>query len=393
GLDAYWESLIHCKSGIGPITLFDTTDFPVKIAGEVKNFDLRDYLGSECKPNRLARQTQLGLVACKMAVENAGLTKGDLEKNKPLHMVVGICCSAIDIIVKAKEILMTKGADRIRPYMVGACQPHAISAAMVQLLGVQTSVTTVSAACPSGLDAMADALQIIKDGRADLVVVGAADSPLDSSSAASFAAAGIPSRSTDFPPEEVSRPFDAKRSGVVLSEGAGFFVLERLDSALARGAKPIMEVVNGATVTDTPGAEGMEGMFHSMQMAITNAGIYPEQIDYICANAVSDRNGDRAETEQIKKLFGTHAYKIPISSIRGVTGHPLAAAGMFQITACALAMIHQTIPPTANLHNPDAECDLDYVPLNPRKSKVEYALANGHGMGGENSTLIMKNVS
>lgn len=393
GLDAFWDSLIHCKSGIGPITLFDTADFPLKVAGEIKNFDLRDYFGRDCKPNRLARQTQLGLVACKMAVDHAGLSNDDLANCKPLNMVIGICCSAIDIIVKAKEILMTKGADRIRPYMVGACQPHAIGAALTQMLDVQTSVTTLSAACPSGLDAVGDASKIIRDGHADLVIVGAADSPLDSSSVASFAAAGIPSMSTDFPPEEISRPFDAKRSGVVLSEGAGFLVLERLDSALARGAEVYMEILAGATATDTPGAGGMEGLYHSMDAAMQSAGIYPDQVDYICANACSDPGGDIAEIEKIKRLFGDRAYRIPMSSIRGVTGHPLAAAGMFQVITCALIMKYQTLCPTANLHYPDPQCDLDHVALNPRKAKVNVALANGHGMGGENSTLIMKNMS
>jgi len=286
GLDAFWDSLIHCKSGIGPITLFDVSSYPLKIAGEIKGFDLREYFGNGCKPNRLGRQTQLGLVACKMAAENAGLTKESLKGRGPLQLVVGICSAAADIIESAKEIIMTRGANRVRPYMVGACQPHAISAAMIQLFDVQTSVTTISSACPSGLDAVALAAKMIKDGKTDLVVVGAADSPLSNTGVAGFSAAGIPSLSKDFPPEEVSRPFDAKRSGVVLSEGAGFLVLERLDSALARGMQPLMEIVAGATVTDTPGTTGMEGLFHSMRMALTNAGMYPDQIDYICPKSI-----------------------------------------------------------------------------------------------------------
>lgn len=393
GLDAFWDSLIHCKSGIGPITLFDVTDYPLKIAGEIKGFDLRDYFGNTCKPNRLGRQTQLGLVACKMAVEDAGLTKELLKGRGPLHLVVGICSAAADIIESAKEIIMTRGADRVRPYMVGACQPHAISAAMVQLLDVQTSVTTISSACPSGLDAVALAAKMIKDQKTDMVIVGAADSPLSNTGVAGFAAAGIPSRSTDFPPGEISRPFDAKRSGVVLSEGAGFLVLERLDSALARGAQPLMEIAGGATVTDTPGVSGMEGLFHSMDMAMTNAGVYPDQVDYICANACSDVGGDQAEVQWVKKLFGKRSYQIPISSIRGVTGHPLAAAGVFQVISCALMMKNQMIVPTANLRNSDSECDLDHVALSARSTRVTVAMANGHGMGGENSTLIMKSLS
>ncbi|MBC8206892.1 MAG: beta-ketoacyl-[acyl-carrier-protein] synthase family protein [Kiritimatiellales bacterium] len=394
GLDAFWDSLINCKSGIGPITLFDTTDYPLKVAGEVKNFDLRDYFGRDCKPNRLARQTQLGLAACKMAIEDAGVTKEVLETCQPLHMVIGICCSAIDVIVRAKEILMTKGATRIRPYMVGACQPHAIGASLVQYLGVQTSVTTVSSACPSGLDAVAAAAKLIRKGQTDMVLVGATDSPLDSSSLASFVAAGIPSTNTVLSPEEVSCPFDAKRSGVVVSEGAGFVVLERLDSALARGAKPLLEIMSGATMTDTPEAEGaMGGLFYSMDTALKNSCVRPEDVDYICANACSDPDGDVAEVEWIKKLFGKRAFQMPVSSIRGVTGHPLAAAGIFQVIACALMMKHKKIVPTANLHDPDPRCDLDHVPLKVRDAKISIAVANGHGMGGENSTLVMRSVS
>jgi len=393
GLEPFWDSLIHCKSGIGPITLFDSSDFPLKISGEVKNFDLRDYFGRDCKPNRLARQTQLGLVAFNMAVEDAGLTKELLQAQRPLQLIVGICSAAADIIESAKEIIMTRGPDRVRPYMVGACQPHAVSAALAHLLGVQTSVTTISAACPSGLDATSMAAKMIREGRADMVLVGAADSPLNTTGVAGFSAAGIPSLSTEFPPEEISRPFDARRSGVVISEGSGFIVLERLDSALARGATPYMEILGGATVSDTPGAGGMEGLFYSMDAALKNTGLYPDRVDYICANACSDLGGDLTEIKKIKQLFGDRAYRIPVSSIRGVTGHPLAAAGMFQVIACALMMKHQMLCPTANLRYPDPDCDLDHVPLIARKAGIDIAMANGHGMGGENSTLIMKNIS
>lgn len=390
GLDAYWDSLINCKSGIGPITLFDTKDFTVKIAGEVRDFDLRDYFGRDCKPNRLGRQTQLGLVACRMAIEHAGLTKEIFQRATPLNLVVGICSSAADIIESAKELIIKHGPDRVRPYMVGACQPHAISAAFVQLLDVQTSVSTISSACPSGLDAIETAAKMIKKGEADLVIAGAADSPLNATGLAGFAATGVLSKMED--PKDASRPFDLQRDGVVLAEGAGFVVLERLDSALARGATPIVEVAGAATITDIPGTGGMEGLFHSMNRALINSGVYPEQVDYICANALSHPGMDKAEVAMIKKLFGNYAYQIPVSSIRGVMGHPLAPSGIFQAIACALMIKNQMICPTANLHNPDPECDLDHVPLTPRKAKVNIALANGHGMGGENSTLVIKRI-
>ena len=393
GLDAFWDSLINCKSGIGPITRFDVSDYPLKTAGEVKNFDLRDLLSESCKPYRLARQTQLALVAVKMAIEHAGLSREILSEMSPLSMVLGISSGGADIIEKAKEIIMTKGADRVRPYMVGACQPHAIGAALVQYLNVLTSVSTISEACPSGLNAVSAATQQIKAGKADLIIVGGADSPLSNTGVAGFSAAGIPSLSTDFPPEEISRPFDSKRSGVVLSEGAGFLVLERMDSALARGATIYMEVLGGASMTDPPSGKDMDGLLYSMQASMKNAGVRFSDIDYICANAVSDPIGDKAETDLIKECFGDYAELIPISSIRGVMGHSLSAAGMFQLVACALMMKTNMIFPTANLTNPDPECNLDYVPLVPRRAKVNTALVNSHGIGGENCTIVVRSIS
>jgi 3-oxoacyl-[acyl-carrier-protein] synthase II len=391
GLDAFWDSLINCKSGIGPITLFDVSDYPLKTAGQVKDFNIKEYL-PDCKSNRLARQTQLGLVACKMAVEHAGLTTELLQKEDPLQLVVGICSAAADIIEQAKELIMTRGADRVRPYMVGACQPHAVSATIAQMLGGRVSVTTLSSACPSGLDAVALATKMIKEGKADLVIVGAADSPINNTGVAGFAAARIPSLSNEFPDEESSRPFDTKSDGGPMSEGAGFLVLERMDSALARGATLYMEILAGATTTDAPGAGPLEGLYRTMDMAIKNAGICPDKIDYICANAISSLVADKAETDAIKKVFGNHAYRVPVSSIKSTIGNPLAAAGVFQVIACALAMTQKTIPPTANLTNPASGCDLDYVPRIPRSATIHYALANMHGMGAENSTLVMKKV-
>jgi 3-oxoacyl-(acyl-carrier-protein) synthase len=390
-LDTFWDSLIHCKSGIGRITLFDVTDLPLKIAGEVKGFDLRNFF-KDSKPNRMARQTQLALVACQMAVEHAGLTAEALRGKGLLPLVLGVSCSATDIIGKGMEIVLTHGADKVRPYMVGACQPHAVGAALVQQLGLHASVTTISSACPSGLDAVMAGAKMIREGRADIVLTGGADSALNSAAISGFSAAGIPSLSTDFPPEEISRPFDAKRSGVVLSEGAGFMVLERLDAALARGATPYMEILGGGTVTDAPGAGKMEGLFHSMNLALANGGIYPEQIDYVCANALGDPVGDIIETQLIKRCFGSRAYQIPISSIRGVLGHAMSAAGISQLITCALSMKHQWVVPTANLHDPDPECDLDYVPLKPRRARIHMALINSHGIGGENASVVVKNM-
>lgn len=390
GLDAYWDALINCKSGIKPISLFDTAEFSVKTAGEVSNFDLKDFFGRDCKPNRLARQTQLGLVACKMALEHAGISLKLLECNEPVPVVMGVCCSAIDITEKAKEIMMTKGVDRVRPFMVGSSQPHAVSAALSHFFGVQTSVCTLSSACPSGLDSIENAADMIREGKADFVIAGAADSPLNAASLASFIAAGIPPVNMGVPPEKESCPFDCRSAGGPMAEGAGFVVLERLDTALSRGATTYIEILGGATLSDPPGSEPLSGLIDTMQLALKNAGVHPNQLDYICANAISHAQMDVSEVRQIKKLLGAHAYQIPISSIKGVTGNPLAATGLFQVIACALAVRDNIIPPTANLERCADGCDLDFVPQKARYGSVDVMMANMHGMGGENSSLIMK---
>lgn len=388
GLNQFWDSLLAGRSGVGPITLFDASDYSVKIAGEVRGFDLKDYF-PKAKPHHMSRQSQLALVACKMAVENAGLTPEILGRQAPLRMVLGISSSAADIIEAAKATILTQGPGHVR-LLVGASQPSATAAELIHYLGVQTSVTTVSNACPSGLDAIEIATRAIQSGQADLILVGGVDSPLNTTGLAGFARTGVLSTSTDIPPEQVSRPFDIKRDGVVLAEGAGFLVLERLDVALARGASCLLEIAGSASMMDTPGAGGMDGLKQSMDLAMQNASIYPEQVEYICANALSHPAMDETEARWIHQLFGSSVRRIPVSSIRGVMGHPLAAAGIFQTITCALAMIHREIPPTANLTQPDPACDLDHVLRTPRLSPVHTALINAHGIRGENTTLLVR---
>jgi 3-oxoacyl-[acyl-carrier-protein] synthase II len=389
GIDAFWDSLIHCKSGIGPITRFDASEYPVKIAGEVRNFDLRDFFGKECRPHRYSRQTQLGLAACKMALESAGLSSEMLKRFESIPVVLGVASSATHLVEHGIEVRNKLGVKNT-PLTVRSIPPAATAGAISQFFGFQASATTISSCCPSGLDAVYEAARLIRDGRTDLVVTGAVDSYVTPITVAGFSAIKLTSGSTDFPPEEVSRPFDLKRSGVVFSEGAGFLVLERLDSALARGATPLMEIVSAARFTDTAEAGELGGMYKSMDSALKNAGIYPEQVDYICANAQGHPEMDLLEIELIKRVFGAHAYKIPVSSIRGVMGHALASSALMQLITCALTMKNQLIPPTANLTFPDPGCDLDHVPLIPRKAKVDIAIANSHGMAKENSTMVVK---
>ncbi|MBN2683731.1 MAG: beta-ketoacyl-[acyl-carrier-protein] synthase family protein [Pontiellaceae bacterium] len=391
GLEPFWDSLINCKSGIGPITRFDASDFPVKIAGEVKNFDMRDYFGPKCRPKRYSFQTQYALAACQQALNQAELTPYMLSREEVTPVIMGVASSATHLVEDGIDVLNRRGASKT-PMTVRSIPPAATAGAISQVFGFQISATTISDCCPSGLDAVNEAARMIRDGRTDLVIAGAADSYVTPITVAGFSAVRLTSSSTDFPPEQISRPFDLHRTGAVFSEGSGFLVLERLDSALARGATPLMEIASGARFTDPLGCEELEGMSKSMTSALKNAGIYPEQVDYICADAASQPTLDLYETNMIKKVFGTQAHKTPISSIRGVMGHALASSSLMQLITCALAIKHKLIPPTANLTCPDPACDLDYVPLIPRQALINTAIINSRGMAKENSTVVVRRI-
>lgn len=391
GLDAFWDSQINCRSGIGPITRFDTTDFPVKIAGEVRNFDMRDYFGRDCRPHRYSRQTQMGLVACKNALEQAGMSEDLLKNHGPIPLVMGVSSSATHIVEHGVEVVRKRGLGNT-PLTLRSYPPAATAGAISQMFGFQACCTTISSCCPSGLDAVCEAARLIRDGRADLVFTGAADSYVSPITVAGFAAIGINSTSSAFPPEAISRPFDRQRSGAVFSEGAGFLVLERMDSALARGATPLMEIVAGARFTDMLDGEELGGMAKSMDQALKNAGILPSQVDYICADAASQPTMDAAEAKMIRRVFGAHADHIPVSSIRGVMGHALAAAGLMQLVTLAMVLKYRLIPPTANLTDPDPACDLQHVQFQPLRACVDIAIANARGMAKENSTLVVRRI-
>ncbi len=392
GLDAFWQSLLKCKSGIGLITLFDSTDFPVRIAGEVKDFDIRKFISGQVKANRLGRHTQLALAATHFAIRHARLERAVLEACEPVPVIIGVSTSAIEVIERGKETMTSHGPSRVSPYIVSACQPHAIASAISESLGISTRATTVSTACPAGLDAISIAVESIRHGRAEIAITGGADAPINPLTVACFGATGlVPKDSSD--PEKLSRPFDRDRQGGILAEGAGILILENLEHALARGATPLAEISGYGTSVDAAGSPPASGLADSMSMALANAGCRAETIDYICAHGPSDPVLDKVETSCIKKTFREHAYKIPISSIKGVTGNPLAAAGPLELATCAMAIQQSVVPPTANHEHPGDECDLDYVPLKPRKMNINKALINIHGLGNGNSTMIISKVA
>lgn len=394
GVDEFWANLLTCKSGIGPITLFDTTDFPVRIAGEVKKFTLHDYTNGRFNPRRMGRHTQLALAAAQLALEHAGVdldAPGDIGHDCPVTVTVGVSSSAFDVIEKGKDRMARVGPKRASPYVVGASQPHAVATVLAESIPFPTQCTTISSACAAGLQAIETAAAVIRSGKADIAIAGGSDAPITPFAVASFGAAGLlPSINGN--PSRASRPFDYKRSGGIMAEGAAMIILESLEHAIARGAHPLAEIRGYGAMLDEPGEKPASGLKSAMSLALANSGLLPEDVPYVCAHGPSDPILDLAETEAIKSVFGNRAYRLPVSSIKGVTGNPLAAAGPLQVTACIMAMLNGQIPPTANYEVPDPLCDLDYVPNQPRAARITRALINVHGMGGGNCSLLVEGV-
>jgi 3-oxoacyl-[acyl-carrier-protein] synthase II len=388
GNDEFWESLITGRSGIGPITLFDASDLKSRIAGEVKNFDPHDYIEPELKPRRMARHTQFAYAATMMALEDAGLEISESDLPSPTPIVVGVSTSAMDIIERSISDFDRRGANGMSPTAVGALTPQAAANAIADRIGTRAHAATVSSACPSGLDAVALAVDMVRSGAAELAIAGGADAPITRHTFAAFIATGL-SSFRNGEPEKASRPFDSERDTGVISEGAGMFVLETLERAEARGAKIYLEIDGYARQRDRGPDDPASGLADSMRLALANAGRSENDVDYISAYGPGHPVLDAAEVRYIKEVFGERAYSIPISSIKGVTGNPLAAGGPFQLAACALSFRDQIIAPTTNCELPDPECDLDFVPLRARKAKLNCILMNVRGLGGSASSLVV----
>lgn len=388
GLDDFWQTVKTGVSGVGPITLFDAAKLPNRIAAEVKNFDPKRVFDASVKWKRMSRHTLFAMAALKMALKDADWGNGLVETAQPVSVTMGVSTSAIEVVETAANSVWKGEESRLRPWLVWASQPHAVATTLAEQIGKQVAFQTVSTACKAGADAVLNAVAAIREGRAEIAVAGGADAPITSSTCAAFSAGRLLSgRNGD--PLHASRPFDRDRDGGVLGEGAGVLVLESLAHARARGARIWMEVCGGASWSDAFGTPAADGLGRCMTLALANTRLSPESIDYVCAHGPSDPVIDRVETAMIRNTLGRHAYRIPVSSIKGVTGNPLAAAGPMELIACALAMREGVVPPTANYETPDPACDLDYVP-HVRRARLDTALINVHGMGGGNTTLIIR---
>jgi 3-oxoacyl-[acyl-carrier-protein] synthase II len=388
GIEAFWESLLAGRSGIGPITLFDADGFKSRVVGEVKGFNPLDYIEPELKPKRMARHTQLAYAAAMMALKDAGLDLDNLELPSPTPVVIGVSSSAIDVIERASEAVQENGPNRAPPTTAAQMIPQAAANVIADRIGSCANAATVSSACPSGLDAIAEAAAMIRAGEAEIAVAGGAEAPVTPLVMSMLIASGLSScRNNE--PERASRPFDLLRDSGVVSEGACVMILEEMARAEARGARMYLEIRSYGKQRDRDPEKPASGLEDSMKIALANAGAATTEIDHISAYGPGHPVLDATEVQAIKNVFGNHADSIPINSIKGVTGNAMAAGGPFQLTACALAIRDQVVAPTANYEVPDPSCDLNFVVSQPRKAKINCALLNVRGLGGSASTMVV----
>jgi len=391
GAKKNWEAIKTGRSGVTRISKFDTQDFSSQIAGEVSDFDPSDFFDKK-ESRKMDPFIQYAVTAAEDAVEDSGIDRAQLEGDRT-GVYVGSGIGGIYSIEENLKVLLKKGPKRISPFFL-------ISTVINEASG-QISIRTKSGgpntanatACSTGTHAIGDSYQIVLRGDADLMIAGGSEAPITPLGLAGFCSMRALSTRNEAP-EKASRPFDKERDGFIIAEGAGVLLLEELNSARARGADIYAEIIGYGMSGDAyhvsaPCPDG-DGAYRSMKRALESAGLEAQDIDYINAHGTSTPWNDKIETLAIKRLFKDHAYNIPISSTKSMTGHMLGAAGGFEAAATALILKNQIIPPTINYENPDPECDLDYVPNKARPAKVIYALSNSFGFGGTNGTLVMK---
>ncbi|MCY8504598.1 beta-ketoacyl-ACP synthase II [Bacillus atrophaeus] len=389
-VETSWKNAINGVSGIGPITRVDSEEYPAKVAAELKDFNVEDYMDRK-EARKMDRFTQYAVVAAKMAVQDAGLEITD-DIAPRVGVWVGSGIGGLETLESQFEIFLTKGPRRVSPFFVPMMIPDMATGQISIALGAKGVNSCTVTACATGTNSIGDAFKVIQRGDADAMITGGTEAPLTRMSFAGFSANKALSTNPD--PKTASRPFDKNRDGFVMGEGAGIVVLEELEHALARGARIYGEIVGYGSTGDayhiTAPAQDGEGGARAMQEAIKDAGLAPEEIDYINAHGTSTYYNDKYETMAIKTVFGEHANKLAISSTKSMTGHLLGAAGGVEAIFSVLAIKDGIIPPTINIETPDEECDLDYVPDTARKQDLNVVLSNSLGFGGHNATLIFK---
>lgn len=392
GTEETWEKLISGETGIDILTAYDTTDMPVKIAGEVKGFEPEKFGIEKKELKKLSRNTQFAIAASKMALEDAKLKIDETNANDT-GLIISSGIGGMEIFEDQLKVMFEKGVKRISPFTIPAMIANMSSGTTAIYLGAKGPNKTIVTACASGTHSVGEGLELIRHNRAKIMLVGGTEACITAFGMNSFANMKALSTRNESP-KTASRPFSADRDGFVMGEGAGVLVLEELEYALARGAKIYAEVVGFGETCDahhiTAPVETGEGALRAMKLAIEDAKLSLEDVGYINAHGTSTPANDVIETRAIKTLFGEHAYKLYVSSTKGATGHGLGAAGGIEAVILAKTIETGIIPPTLNLENPDQECDLNYVPNKAVKADIKVAISNSLGFGGHNSVIVMK---
>lgn len=386
-----WSGLLACRSGIEAITHFDTTGFPVRFAGEVKNFNPEKFIHKK-EIKKMDVFIHYAIAAAQDAMDQSGL-KVTAENATRVGTYIGSGIGGFGVIEREHTKLMQGGPGKISPFFIPAVIVNLATGNVSIRFGAKGPNSATATACSSGAHAVGDAFKIIQRNDADVMICGGAEGAITPMSVGGFAAMRALSTRNESP-QAASRPFDKDRDGFVIGEGAGILILEEYEFARKRGARILAEMVGYGMSADafhiTQPCEDADGAIRVMQNAIKDAGLTPADISYINAHGTSTPFNDRIETLAIKQVFGEHAYKIPVSSTKSMTGHLLGAAGGLEAGISVLALQHQMIPPTINYETPDPDCDLDYVPNKPRAAELQYVLSNSFGFGGTNAAVIFK---
>lgn len=389
-----WAGILAGRSGIGPLTAFDASNFKTHFAAEVKDFDASAYLDRQTA-RRMDRFLHFAAVAAAEALRDACVDMQTLDARR-VGVLVGSGIGGIQTILENQAALLERGPRRVSPFSVPALMLNSASAHISILIGARGPNLAIATACATGSHALGEAAETIRRGHADMMITGGSEAAIVPIAMAGFENIGALSTFNE-DPQRASRPFDKQRDGFVMAEGAGIVVLERLSTARARGARIYGELIGYGNTADAyhitaPSSDGV-GAADCMRMALESADLQPEQVDYINAHGTSTPLNDASETLAVKQVFGDHAYRLAMSSTKSMTGHLMGAAGAVEAGFCLLALRDQVLPPTMNYETPDPDCDLDYVPNRARPARLEVAMSNSFGFGGHNGTVIFRRLA